>query len=75
MSANSRVILFGFTEHKEFICQKTKKKKQTAKCKFCKDPTTITDVSGTTSNFTRHLQRTHKERYGLNILIFHIYSF
>lgn len=30
MSANSRVILFGFTEHKEFICQKTKKKKQTA---------------------------------------------
>ena len=64
MSANSRVILFGFVEHKEFICEKTNKKKQIAKCKFCKKSTTITEVSGTTSNYTRHLQRSHKERYG-----------
>ena len=32
MPANSCVILFGFTVHKEFICEKkTNQKKQTAK--------------------------------------------
>ncbi|XP_060723328.1 uncharacterized protein LOC132844154 isoform X1 [Tachysurus vachellii] len=60
MSSKSAIICFAYENHKEFICKTSGKKKHSADCKFCK--TTLTDVSGTTSNFYRHVQRKHKER-------------
>uniref|UniRef100_A0A3B3RYJ1 Zinc finger BED domain-containing protein 4-like n=1 Tax=Paramormyrops kingsleyae TaxID=1676925 RepID=A0A3B3RYJ1_9TELE len=59
MSAKSFVIKFGYQSHKEFIS--TGKRKHTAVCKFCS--MTITETTGTTSNFYRHLERKHKERF------------
>ncbi|KAL7403893.1 hypothetical protein ABVT39_006519 [Epinephelus coioides] len=61
MSANSSVVRFGFTDHKEFVCRTTKKKKHSAICKFCK--VCLTETGGTTSTFTRHPERKHRERY------------
>ena len=60
MSANSSVIRFGFTDHKEIVCHTTNKKKHSAVCKFCK--ACLTERGGTTSTFTRHLERKHRER-------------
>jgi len=51
-----KVIKYGFTD----FC--TKEKFMSARCKFCREKTTITDKIGTTSNFVKHLQRMHPER-------------
>ncbi|KAL3973695.1 hypothetical protein ACER0C_024902 [Sarotherodon galilaeus] len=59
MSATSSVIKFAFIEHKEFSVNA--KKKHLAKCRFCK--VSLTDTVGTTSTFTRHLERKHPQRY------------
>ncbi|XDV36631.1 hypothetical protein PO909_006377 [Leuciscus waleckii] len=59
MSSKSARICFAYENPKEFICKTSGKKKHSVDCKFCK--TTLTDVSGTTSNFYRHVQRKHKE--------------
>ncbi|KAK7138517.1 hypothetical protein R3I94_013977 [Phoxinus phoxinus] len=61
MSANSLVIKFAFVEHNEFFCTSSNKKKHSAKCRFCK--VCFTETAGTTSTFTRHLERKHRERY------------
>ena len=58
MSANSRVIKFAFTGHEEYVDRG--KRKQRAKCKYCKAK--ISEVKGTTSAFTKHMQRKHKEK-------------
>jgi len=53
-----KVIKYGFTD---FV---VKDNFMSAKCRFCsssKDP--ITDKIGTTSNFIKHLQRIHPDRY------------
>jgi hypothetical protein len=37
--------------------------KRIAKCKFCtSERVTITEKSGTTSNFVRHVERAHNQR-------------
>ncbi|XP_039863020.1 E3 SUMO-protein ligase ZBED1-like [Simochromis diagramma] len=59
MSATSSVIKFAFIEHKEFLVNA--KKKHSAKCRFCK--VSLTKTAGTTSTFTRHLERKHPQRY------------
>uniref|UniRef100_A0A3B4ZNS1 Uncharacterized protein n=1 Tax=Stegastes partitus TaxID=144197 RepID=A0A3B4ZNS1_9TELE len=61
MSANSAVIKFGFSNHKQYICKSTSKRKHSANCKYCN--ATLTEVAGTTSSFCRHLERKHKERF------------
>uniref|UniRef100_A0A3B4ZLE7 HAT C-terminal dimerisation domain-containing protein n=1 Tax=Stegastes partitus TaxID=144197 RepID=A0A3B4ZLE7_9TELE len=58
MSANSAVIKFGFSNHKQYICKSTSKRKHSATCKYCN--ATLTEVAGTTSNFCRHLERNHR---------------
>lgn len=58
MSASSTIIKFGYVNHQEFVTDG--KKKHKADCKFCKK--TISETSGTTSNFNRHLQRHHPAR-------------
>ncbi|CAK6973106.1 hypothetical protein AALO_G00107380 [Scomber scombrus] len=62
MSANSAIIKFAFMEHKE-ICSPGTRKKHSAKCKFCK--VSLTETAGTTSTFTRHLERRHPESSAL----------
>ena len=61
MSANSRIIRFGFFDHEEY--EEKGKRKHRASCKFCKAKSPkLTEFCGTTSNFTRHLQRVHKTK-------------
>ncbi|XP_037539816.1 zinc finger BED domain-containing protein 6-like [Nematolebias whitei] len=61
MSSKSAVIKFGYLSHKEYVCKTTLKKKHTAQCKFCS--ASLSETVGTTSNFYRHLERKHKERF------------
>uniref|UniRef100_A0A3B5PVV0 Uncharacterized LOC111606838 n=1 Tax=Xiphophorus maculatus TaxID=8083 RepID=A0A3B5PVV0_XIPMA len=61
MSAKSSVIKFGYLNHKQYICKATLRKKHTAQCKFCS--ASLSETVGTTSNFYRHLERKHKERF------------
>ena len=51
-----KVIKFAFID---FV---VKNKSMSARCKFCRDEVVITDTIGTTSNFTKHLQRIHPQR-------------
>lgn len=55
MSSNSSIIWFSFSNHEDFICQVTGKKKHSAECYICK--ATFTETAGTTSNFHRHLEQ------------------
>ena len=59
MSANLSVVRLGFTDHKDFVCHTNNKRKHYAICKFCK--ACLTETEGTTSTFTRHLERKHRE--------------
>jgi hypothetical protein len=51
-----KVIKYGFDE---FVI---KDKHMSARCKFCRNKTVISDTVGTTSNFVKHLQRKHPIR-------------
>ena len=52
-----KVVKYGFTDF--YI----KDMFMSARCKFCRDKTMITDKLGTTSNFVKHLQWMHPQRY------------
>ena len=59
MSRNSAIIKFGYSHRKEYDDEKAGNKKHSAKCKFCPTPITISDRSGTTSSFVRHMKKCH----------------
>ena len=57
MFANSAISEFGFKDYKDFQASNGKQK-QTAHCKFC--TTQITEPTGVTSGFTRHMKNVNK---------------
>ena len=62
MSKESAIIKFAFVNHKEYQNKKAGNEKHSAVCEFCSNQHTISDGKGTTSAFTRHMQRFHKAK-------------
>ena len=54
-----RIIKFAFKDYK---CNE-KNDTCTAKCILCSDNKCISDKRGTTSNFVKHIERKHVDRY------------
>lgn len=52
-----KVVKYGFND---FV---VKDKSTSATCKFCRQKTIIMERVGTTSNYVKHLQRMHPDRY------------
>jgi hypothetical protein len=59
-----KVVKFGYDDFRNADG------KRSAKCKFCVHAkVVITERTGTTSNFVRHLERVHSQRYILGNLL------
>jgi hypothetical protein len=55
-----RIRNFAFTGYK---CNEKKNDTCTVKCILCNDNKCISDKRGTTSNFVKHIERKHVDRY------------
>lgn len=56
-SKTPRIVKFGYVEYN------VEASKRVARCKFCQDRNVISDGLCTTSNFVRHMERVHRDRY------------